>query len=225
MVPRASVSSPVFLGGGGGDALGPAIARPGAEADMPEARALGKLAISPVGSTTEVEQAAVGATQPPPQRVEGAPESSEEAPALAPRKALKVSTSSTAQWVVEAQAAIQRDAASARADPKESVAQGGAAEAATEQAEGEEPTPRKAEARESDEAEVPSVAEATEAEAEALRTSEAEAIEAGASRTTEAEVAEARAPRTTEAEVAEVGVGAAEPAAWARQSRWPRKRR
>ena len=103
-----------------------------------------------------------------------------EAPALASRKALKVSTSSTAQWVVEAQAAMQRGASSVRADPKEPVAQGEATEVATKQAEEEEPTPYEAEAHELDEAEAPSVAEATEAEAEALRTSEAEATEAGA---------------------------------------------
>ena len=39
---------------------------------MPEERALGKRAISPVGSTAEVEQAAVGATQLPLQKIEGA---------------------------------------------------------------------------------------------------------------------------------------------------------
>ena len=55
-------------------------------------------------------------------------------PALAPREALKVGTSSTAQWVVEAQAAIQRGAASARTDQKKPVTQGEAAEAAMEQA-------------------------------------------------------------------------------------------
>ena len=38
-----------------------------------------------------------------------------------PRKSLKVSMGSTAQWVVEAQAAIQRGVASARADLKELV--------------------------------------------------------------------------------------------------------
>ena len=94
---------------------------------------------------------------------------------MAPHKALKVSTSSTAQWVVEAQAAMQRGAASARADPKEPIAQGEATGAATEQAEGEEPTPHEVEAHESDGAGAPSVAEATEVEVEALRTSEAEA--------------------------------------------------
>ena len=71
----ASVSSLAFLGGGGENAPGPAIAHPGSEADTPKARALGKRAVSPVGSTVEVEQAMAGAMQPPPQRVEGAPES------------------------------------------------------------------------------------------------------------------------------------------------------
>ena len=51
-----------------------------------------------------------------------------------PPKALKVSTSSLAQWVVEAQAAIQRGMASARADLKEPVTKGESAEAAVEQA-------------------------------------------------------------------------------------------
>ena len=71
----------MLLGGGGEDALGPAITRPGAEADAPEARALGKRAVSPVGSTAEVEQVMVGAAQPPPQRVKGAPESGKGRPA------------------------------------------------------------------------------------------------------------------------------------------------
>ncbi|XP_066374525.1 fruit protein pKIWI501-like [Miscanthus floridulus] len=201
---------------------------------MPEARALGKRVVSLVGSTAKVEQVAVGAMQPLPQRVEGAPESGEDrptpmdtgavpppppsplqrtrdvvrkrlcphssqkrqagAPALAPRKALKVSTSSPAQWVVEVQAAIERGAASARADPKEPVAQGEATEAATKQAGEEAPMPHEAEARASDETEAPPVTEATEGEAEAPRTSEAKAMEA-------------EAPRTIEAEVAEAGVG------------------
>ena len=63
---RALASSPVLLGGGGEDASGPTIARPRAEADTPEAWALGKRAISPVGSTAGVEQATVEVTQPPP---------------------------------------------------------------------------------------------------------------------------------------------------------------
>ena len=96
-----------------------------------------------------------------------------EAPALAPRKALKVSTSSTTQWVVEAQAAIQRGAASARANPKEMVAQGEATKTGPTQVGQGAPTPREAEAHGLDGAETPLVAEATEAEAP--RTSEAEA--------------------------------------------------
>ncbi|XP_066385034.1 induced stolen tip protein TUB8-like [Miscanthus floridulus] len=176
----------------------------------------------------EVEQVAARATRPPPQRVEGAPESSEGRPTPADmeaappppppplrrtKDAVQKRLCAQGQWVVKAQAAIQRGAASARADPKEPVAQGEAAETATTQAGEEAPTPYEAEARESDGAEAPSVAEATEAEAEAPKTSEAEAMEAGASRTTEAEVAEAGAPGATEAEVAEAGVGTAERAA------------
>ena len=57
--------------------MGSAIAHPTSEADTPELRALGKRAVSPVGSTVVVEQAAVGATQLPLQRVEGVPESDE----------------------------------------------------------------------------------------------------------------------------------------------------
>ena len=93
-----------------------------------------------------------------------------EAPALAPRKALKVSTSSPAQWVVEAQAAIQHGIASARADTKEPIAQGESTEAATEQA--GEGAPRTSEAK---------VAEA--------RAPKVEVADAGVPRTTEAEVA------------------------------------
>ena len=69
--PGASASSPVFPGGGGEDASMPAIALPGSKTITPEARALGKRAVSPMGSTVEVEQATAGATQPSPQRVEG----------------------------------------------------------------------------------------------------------------------------------------------------------
>ena len=76
----ASASSPVFLGGGGEDASGPATTRPRAEADTPKAWALGKRAVSPMGSTAEVERATAGATQPPPQRVDGASESGEGRP-------------------------------------------------------------------------------------------------------------------------------------------------
>ena len=54
MVPGASASS-LALPGGGGVVPGSAIARPRAEVDTPEARALGKRAVSPVGSMVEVE--------------------------------------------------------------------------------------------------------------------------------------------------------------------------
>ena len=73
----ASASSPVLPGGGGEGASRPVTACPKAKADTLEARALGKHAVSPVGSTAVVEQAAVGAMQLRPQRVEGAPESDE----------------------------------------------------------------------------------------------------------------------------------------------------
>ena len=53
--------------------------------------------------------------------------------------------------------------------------------------------PCEAKARESDEAEAPSVAEATEGEVEAPRTSEAKVVETGAPRTIEVEVAETEA--------------------------------
>ncbi|XP_066354455.1 cilia- and flagella-associated protein 91-like [Miscanthus floridulus] len=136
-------------------------------------------------------------------------ESEAKAPTLALCKALKVSASSTAQWVMEAPAAIQRGVASARADLKESDAQGEATEAASQRVGDEAPMSLEAEAHESDGAEVPSVAEATEGEAEAPKTSKTEATEAGASRTTEAEVAKAGAPGTTKVEAAEASVGAA----------------
>ncbi|XP_066392459.1 uncharacterized protein [Miscanthus floridulus] len=188
------MSGLAFLGGGG-------------EADAPKAWALGKRADSPVGSIAEVEQAMAGAMQLPLRKRQA------EVPTLAPRKVLKVSTSSTTQWVVEAQATIQRGVALARANPKEPVAHGEATKAAMEQAEEEEPTPREAEAHESDGAKVPLVAEATKGAAEAPLTSEAEATEAEVPRTTEAEVAEAGAPRTTEVGVAEAGVSVAKPVA------------
>ncbi|XP_066357980.1 uncharacterized protein [Miscanthus floridulus] len=218
MVLGASASSPALPGGGGGDASGLVIARPGAEADTPEARALGKRTVSPVGSTAAVEQVAAGAMQLPPQRTDGAPGSVEdrpvpadteylifsqkhptEVPTLAPLKALKVRPSSTAHWVVEAQATIQHGAASAGADPKEPVAQGGAAKATpTQMGEGAPPS-REAEACELDGAKAPSVTEATEVKAP--RASKAEATEAGAPRTAEAIAAGAGAPGTTEANV------------------------
>ncbi|XP_066392755.1 uncharacterized protein [Miscanthus floridulus] len=222
----ASASNLVLLRGGG-DALGPAIARPRAEADMPEAQALGKRVVSPVGSTAEVEQVAVRATQLPPRRTEGVPGSVKDrlapvdteavpppppppfrkcpadVPALAPLKALKVNPSSTAHWVVEAQATMQRGIASVRADPKEPVVQGEDVEAAPTQAGEGAPPSCEAEAHGLDEAEASLVAEATEVEAP--WTSEAEAMEAGVPKTAEATLAGAGAPETTEAMMAEAG--------------------
>ncbi|XP_066347823.1 uncharacterized protein [Miscanthus floridulus] len=195
---------------------------------MPEARALGKRAVSPMGPTAIAEQAAVDAMPPPPQRTEGtpgpvgdrlAPADAEaaplppppplqtrrpaEVPTLAPLKALKVSPGSSAHWVAEAQAAIQCGAASARADPKEPATQGGAAEATPTQAgEGALP-PCEGEARESDGAEVPLVAEATEVEAPGV--SKAEATEAGAPKTAEAAAVGVGVSVSTEATMAEAG--------------------
>ena len=65
-VPRASASSPALPRGGGGAIPGSAITRPGAEADTPEARALGKCVVRPVGLMAATEQVAAGATQLPP---------------------------------------------------------------------------------------------------------------------------------------------------------------
>ena len=79
----ASASSPVLPGGGGGAVPGSAITRPRAEADTPEAWALGKRAVSPVGSMAATEQVAAGVTQPPPQRTEGVPGSVEDRPVQA----------------------------------------------------------------------------------------------------------------------------------------------
>ena len=76
-VPGASASGLMSPGGGGEGASGLAIARPRAEADMPEARASGKRAVSPRDPMAEVEQATAGAIQPPSQRAEEALESGE----------------------------------------------------------------------------------------------------------------------------------------------------
>ncbi|XP_066364926.1 patellin-2-like [Miscanthus floridulus] len=139
-----------------------------------------------------------------------------EVPTLAPLKALKVNPSSTAHWVAEAQAALQRGTSSARANPKEPATQGGAAEAAlTQEGEGA-PPPRDGEARGSDAAkvplatettgtEVPGVSQAGATEAVAPRTIEAAAAGTGVLATAEATMAEAGAPETTEATMAEAG--------------------
>ena len=77
----ASASSPAFPGGGGDGTSGSAIAHPTFEADTPKVRALGKHVVSPSGSMVVTEQAVAGATQLPPQGVEGAPEPDEGRPA------------------------------------------------------------------------------------------------------------------------------------------------
>ena len=63
MAPGALASSLALPGGGGGAASGSVIARLEAEADTPEERALGKRAVSPVGSTAAVVQVAAELTQ------------------------------------------------------------------------------------------------------------------------------------------------------------------
>ena len=116
---------------------------------------------------------------------------------MAPCKALKVSTSSTAQQAAEAQAIVQRGAALTGADLEGPVAQEEAPRAATEQTEEEGPTPRVVEAHESDRARAPPVAEAR-SEAMAPGTSEAEVVEASAAgpvaRDTEMEVGQPLVP-------------------------------
>jgi hypothetical protein len=79
-MPGASASGPASLGGGGEGALGLAIARPRAEADVPETRVSRKHAVSPVGLMVEVERATARAAQPPSQRAEEALESAEGRP-------------------------------------------------------------------------------------------------------------------------------------------------
>ena len=126
---------------------------------------------------------------------------------MAPLKALKASPGSSARWVAEAQAAIQCGAASARVDPKEPAAQGGAAEAAPTQTREGVPPPREGEAHESDGAGVPLVAEALGVsgaevtEARASKTAETAVAAVGVSASSEAAMAGARAPETTKAVV------------------------
>ena len=126
---------------------------------------------------------------------------------MAPLKAFKVNPGSTAHWVAEAQATIQRGTVSARADPKELATQGGAAEATpTQTGEGVLP-PCEGEAHESDGAGMPLVAEApgvsgAEAtEARASKTAETTVAMVSVSASSEATMAEAGAPETTKAVV------------------------
>ena len=111
-----------------------------------------------------------------------------EVPALAPRKALKVSAGPPAHQVAEAQTAVQPDAAPAGADLKRLVVLEEAPGAVTEQTKEEGPTPRVVEAHESGGAGAPPVAEAG-SKAEAPRTSEVEMVEmSAAARDSEMEV-------------------------------------
>ncbi|XP_066344126.1 uncharacterized protein [Miscanthus floridulus] len=244
VAPGASASSPAPLGRRAEADLGPAVAPSGAEADMPEARSLGKCTISPVSSAVTAEPVAVEATPPAPQRTEGASGSAEDRPApmdvdaaplpppppsrmrfavaklglprsnqkrpagdlpLAPLKVLKASPGSSAHWVAEAQAAIQRGAASARVDPKEPAAQGRVAKVAPTRSDGaivpfvaEAPGASGAEAME---APVPMTAEAAVSAVGASASTEATMTEVGAPETAEAVIAEAGAPEVTTAVV------------------------
>jgi len=81
MAPGALASSPALPEGGGGADPGSTIACLGAEADTPEKRALGKRAVSSVGSAAVVVQVATQLTQLLPQSTEGAPGSVEDRPA------------------------------------------------------------------------------------------------------------------------------------------------
>ncbi|XP_066316656.1 uncharacterized protein [Miscanthus floridulus] len=130
---------------------------------------------------------------------------------LAPLKALKASPSSSAHWVVEAQAAIQCGAASVRVNPKGPAAQGGVAEVVpTQMREGALP-PHGGEAHKSDGAgmplvvEAPEVSEAEATEATAPMTAETAVAVVGVSTSAEATMAEAEAPETVEATIAEAG--------------------
>jgi len=70
LLPGAPARSLTPLGGG---VPGPVAARPGAEADTPEARVSEERAVCPMSSTVEVERATVGATPLSPRRVEEVP--------------------------------------------------------------------------------------------------------------------------------------------------------
>ncbi|XP_066380358.1 uncharacterized protein [Miscanthus floridulus] len=124
-----------------------------------------------------------------------------EDPPLAPRKALKVNVSSSAHQAAEAQAGVQRGAASDEAISEEVAAQGKGAEAAVERVEEGEPTPRDVVGLGATEAGASSTAEAIESEAGAPKTSEVRAVDSGA---IEVEMAEARAPGSIETEAMEV---------------------
>ena len=122
-----------------------------------------------------------------------------------PLKALKASPGSSAHWVAEAQAAIQRGAASVRVDPQEPAAQGRVAEAAPTRSDGaivpfvaEAPGASGAEAMG---APAPMTAETAVSAAGASASAEAIMTEAGAPVAAEPVTAEAVAPEVTTAVV------------------------
>ncbi|XP_066320194.1 uncharacterized protein [Miscanthus floridulus] len=227
MVLGASAGGSASQGGGGDGDSGQMSARPAAEADTPETRALGKRAVSPLGSTAEVEQATAGLAPP---RVERAPESGEGRPALvdtgaAPPPPLqrrdtvkkRLGIRSGKKHQAEVPAFAPRKAlkvgtgsiAPGVVEVQELVAQVGATQVAVGREEEEEPTLREAAAPAAVEAtvgtaETPSAVEATEGEGEVEAPTIAEAL-----RTSGAEVVEIAAPGNFGAKVVEAGVSAA----------------
>ncbi|XP_066396241.1 autophagy-related protein 23-like [Miscanthus floridulus] len=155
-------------------------ARPTAEADTPETRALAKRAVSPLGSTAEVEQVAAG---PAPPRVERALESGEAVEAT-------VGAAETPSAVEATEGEVEVEAPSVV-----EATEGGV----------EVKAPSVVEATEGGvEVEAPSVVEATEGEVKVEASMVAEAL-----RTSGAEVVEIAVPRNFGAEVVEAGVSAA----------------
>ncbi|XP_066375360.1 basal body protein 10-like [Miscanthus floridulus] len=228
MVLGASAGGPASQGGGGDGDSGQMSALPVAEADTPKTRVLGKRAVSPLGSTAEVEQAAAG---PAPPGVERAPESDEGRPASADtgaapppllqrrdavKKQLGIRSGKKRQAEVPAFAPRKAlkvgtgSIAPGVVEVQELVAQVGATQAAVGQEEEEEPTLREAAAPAAVEAtvgvaETPLAMEATEGEVEVKAPTVAEAL-----RTSGAEVVEIAAPGNFRAEVVEeAGVSAA----------------
>ncbi|XP_066384925.1 uncharacterized protein [Miscanthus floridulus] len=222
MVLGASAGGPASQGGGEDGDSGQMSARPAAETDTPETRALGKHAVSPLGSTAEVEQAAAGLAPP---RVERALESGEGRPASADtgaapppplqrrdvvKKRLGIRSGQKRQAEVPAFAPRKAlkvgtgSIAPGAVEVQELVAQVGATQAAVGREEEEEPTLHEVVAPVAVEAtvgaaETPSAVEATEGEVGVEAPSVVEA--------TEGEV-EVEAPSVVEATEGEVEVEA-----------------
>ncbi|XP_066320769.1 predicted GPI-anchored protein 23 [Miscanthus floridulus] len=182
---------------------------------MPEARALGKRAVSPVSSAVAAEPGGGGgdATGPAEDRrgtrvrrgPTGAGGYGCDATAAASAVAEEVCCGEAGAASFKAQAAIQRGAASARVDPQEPAAQGRVAEAAPTRSDGAI-VPFVAEApgtpgTEAMGAPTPMAAETAVSAAGASASGEAMMTEAGAPETAEAVTAEAGAPEVTTAVV------------------------